>query len=51
MISFAGNAQEAGAGGRSGAAGNPVRGSLMGCSILDDRSKRREVSKQTIQSE
>ena len=29
MISFAGNAQEAGAGGRSGAAGNPVHGSLM----------------------
>ena len=30
MFSFAGNAQEAGAGGRSGAAGIPVRGSLMG---------------------
>ena len=29
MFSFAGTAQEAGAGGRSGAAGNPVRGSLM----------------------
>ena len=34
MISFAGNAQEAGAGGRSGAAGNPVHGSLMGCFSL-----------------
>ena len=30
MFSFAGNAQEAGAGGRSGAAGIPVHGSLMG---------------------
>ena len=30
MFSFAGNAQEAGAGCRSGAAGIPVRGSLMG---------------------
>ena len=30
MFSFAGTAQEAGAGGRSGAAGIPVRGSLMG---------------------
>ena len=30
MFSFAGNAQGAGAGGRSGAAGIPVRGSLMG---------------------
>ena len=28
VISFAGTAQEAGAGGRSGAAGNPVHGSL-----------------------
>ena len=62
MISFAGNAQEAGAGGRSGAAGSPVRGSLMGCFSLctanrvtscprSERSKHREVSKQTIQSE
>ena len=34
MISFAGIAQEAGAGGRSGAAGNPVHGSLMGCFSL-----------------
>ena len=31
MFSFAGTAQEAGAGGRSGAAGIPVHGSLMGC--------------------
>ena len=30
MFSFAGTAQEAGAGGRSGAAGIPVHGSLMG---------------------
>ena len=30
MFSFTGNAQEAGAGGRSGAAGILVRGSLMG---------------------
>ena len=30
MFSFAGTAQEAGAGGRSGAAGVPVHGSLMG---------------------
>ena len=30
MISFTGTAQVAGAGGRSGAAGIPVRGSLMG---------------------
>ena len=30
MFSFAGNAQEAEAGGRSGAAGIPVRGSMMG---------------------
>ena len=29
MFSFAGTAQEAGAGGRSGAAGIPVHGSLM----------------------
>ena len=34
MFSFAGNAQGAGAGGRSGAAGIPVRGSLMGCFSL-----------------
>ena len=31
---FAGTAQEAGAGGRSGAAGSPVHGSLMGCFSL-----------------
>ena len=30
----AGTAQEAGAGGRSGAAGSPVHGSLMGCFSL-----------------
>ena len=30
MFSFAGTAQEAGAGGRSGVAGIPVHGSLMG---------------------
>ena len=30
MFSFSGNAHEAGPGGRSGAAGIPVRGSLMG---------------------
>ena len=30
MFSFVGTAQEAGAGGRSGAAGIPVHGSLMG---------------------
>ena len=30
MFSFAGTAQEAGAGGRSGATGIPVHGSLMG---------------------
>ena len=30
MFSFAGTAQEAGAGGRSGSAGIPVHGSLMG---------------------
>ena len=29
MFYFAGTAQEAGAGGRSGVAGNPVHGSLM----------------------
>ena len=34
MFSFAGNAQEAGAGGRSGAAGIPVCGSLKGCFSL-----------------
>ena len=34
MFSFAGTAQEARAGGRSGAAGSPVRGSLMGCFSL-----------------
>ena len=41
-------AQEAGAGGRSGAAGSLVHGSLMGYftwpRLLDERSKRREVS-------
>ena len=63
MFSFAGTAQEAGAGGRSGAAGIPVHGSLMGrfslCIWLLSlffwsivaRSKRREVSRNTIQSE
>ena len=34
MFSFAGTAQEAEAGGRSGAAGIPVHGSLMGCFSL-----------------
>ena len=34
MFSFAGTAQGAGAGGRSGAAGFPVHGSLMDISIL-----------------
>ena len=34
MFSFAGTAQEAGAGGRSGAAGSPVHGSLMGRNSL-----------------
>ena len=33
MFSFAGTAQEAGAGGRSGAAGVPVHGSLMAFSL------------------
>ena len=34
MFSFAGTAQEAGAGGRSGAAGIPVHGSLMGAFLI-----------------
>ena len=34
MFSFAGTAQAVGAGGRSGAAGIPVHGSLMGCFSL-----------------
>ena len=33
MFSIVGTAQEAGAGGRSGAAGIPVHGSLMGASL------------------
>ena len=34
MFSFAGTAQEAGAGGRSGPAGIPVHGSLMGSTLV-----------------
>ena len=39
MFSFARTAQEAGAGGRSGAAGNPVHGSLMFQNTIQSESK------------
>ena len=42
MFSFAGTAQEAGAGGRSGAAGILIHGSLMG---LPEQFPRRKTSR------
>ena len=49
MFSFPGTAEEAGAGDRSGAAGIPVHGSLMGrfslCIWLPEQFPRRKTSR------
>ena len=45
MFSFLGNAQEAGAGGRSGASGIPVVGSLLGRFLGISREVKHHVTK------